>query len=247
MNNLIKIPQIKYTEDLSQFKSIEGNRLINPILVKKLVKSISLSNLLHIQPVVVNKDMGVIDGQHRIEAGKVLKTGIYYIQISGVPVGEIILLNVNAQGWKLSDYLNTFVQKGKSDYLEVDRLIKETGLGVDSAAALLYLHDQSLTVRFPRELFIDGEFEVRDLEYSRDFYEHVKRLMALLPDKTHIGRPLIIAIYKIYINKEVDFDTLLDRMKSQNSHILKSRDSLDYLRQFEDIYNFNSPQKTRLY
>ena len=58
------------TTDYGQFKNIEGNRGINLKHVNTLVTSITEKDLQI--PIIVDQNMRVVDGQHRLEAYKKL-------------------------------------------------------------------------------------------------------------------------------------------------------------------------------
>jgi len=54
------------TTDYTKFKKTRGNRPVDPAHVEQLKKLISDKDLF--DPIRVNKDMEVIDGQHTLEA-----------------------------------------------------------------------------------------------------------------------------------------------------------------------------------
>ena len=59
-------PVIQRTNKYDLFKRIESNREVNPAHLKKIEKSISEKNFLHLYPIIVNERMEIIDGQHRL-------------------------------------------------------------------------------------------------------------------------------------------------------------------------------------
>lgn len=70
MNNILEKDLKTYiTRDYSVFKYLSGNRDINLHNVNNIVKNV-LENGLLPTIVIVNENMEVIDGQHRIEAFK---------------------------------------------------------------------------------------------------------------------------------------------------------------------------------
>ncbi len=66
------------TFDLEQFKPLHGNRQVNFAHVKRLVDSIKDNGYL-LNPITVNKNNEVIDGQHRLEAAKQIHTFLWVI------------------------------------------------------------------------------------------------------------------------------------------------------------------------
>lgn len=70
--------EILKTKDYGSFKEINSNREVDQRHVRSLVAAIEQKNLLHVNPIVCNADMEVIDGQHRLEAARALGVEIYY-------------------------------------------------------------------------------------------------------------------------------------------------------------------------
>ena len=58
------------TTDYDIFKGIVGNRKVEKKHVEMLTGAIDRNNLLNVRPIIVNEEMMVIDGQHRLEAAK---------------------------------------------------------------------------------------------------------------------------------------------------------------------------------
>ena len=76
MNNLNK-NKIHVTSDYSKFSYLVGNRDIVNKHVKDLSGHIDERDLSI--PIIVNENMEVCDGQHRLEAYKVLGLPVHYI------------------------------------------------------------------------------------------------------------------------------------------------------------------------
>ena len=61
------VNNVYLTSDLTKFKQITGNRPHNPQHVKRLTSSIKRYGVLQ-NPIIVNENMVVVDGQHRLWA-----------------------------------------------------------------------------------------------------------------------------------------------------------------------------------
>ena len=83
--------QILKTYDYEIFKRMKGNRVVNNSHVKNLVKSMQEKYLP--QPLTVNEDMEIIDGQHRFAAAMELNLPIYYQIINGTTISDVQRLN----------------------------------------------------------------------------------------------------------------------------------------------------------
>ncbi len=71
--------QVNQTKDYSRFKFLELNRAINKLHVKNLMKLNEERSRFHLFPIVVDKDMNIIDGQHRYTACKESDSPVFYI------------------------------------------------------------------------------------------------------------------------------------------------------------------------
>ena len=69
--------KILKTTEYTMFKFIKGNRPINYTHVGNLVNSIKEKDLA--MPIIVDQDMNVVDGQHRLKAYEILSKPVTYI------------------------------------------------------------------------------------------------------------------------------------------------------------------------
>ena len=83
MSGQIANSAMKKTKDYSQFKYLPGNRDLVLNHVDRLVKSISKNNLLKNNPIMINKQGYILDGQHRLQAAEELGVDIYYNVLDG--------------------------------------------------------------------------------------------------------------------------------------------------------------------
>jgi len=83
------------TNEYSLFKKVKGNRKITERKVTSIIKSYEKGiNLFPYCPVLVNKEMYIIDGQHRFEACKRLKLLIYYVIVPNFSLRQIAEINL---------------------------------------------------------------------------------------------------------------------------------------------------------
>lgn len=115
--------QILKTSDHDLFTSFTSNREIDDKHVAQLVKSIQSRNLLCINPILVDSKMRIIDGQHRLEAARLLKVDIYYIVSDEVDRLDISKLNSNQKNWNAMDYINFHTVEGNPEFLKLSKFI----------------------------------------------------------------------------------------------------------------------------
>ncbi len=172
--------QIKMTNDLDIFKLLPHNRAICVSLVTKLRASIQYKNMLHVKPIIVNKNMEVIDGQHRLTAAKSLGLPIYY-QIqedekSSTTIEDIVCLQIS-QSWNIKDYLHAYVEVGKKPYIKLKNFMENNN--IDIAQALLLLCKK----RDHYANFKLGKLEIGDIDEAQERYNKIKIVIEYINEK----------------------------------------------------------------
>jgi ParB-like chromosome segregation protein Spo0J len=91
--------KILETKDYKVFKYLKGNRTIQQSWVRKLVELIKERDLQI--PIIVDETMKVLDGQHRLEAYKIVGHPVKYIIKDRFALDEVRALNSNNKKWRL--------------------------------------------------------------------------------------------------------------------------------------------------
>lgn len=128
--------KILYTKKYNMFGYIDENREIYPSRVQNLVSSIKQRDLLFASPMLVTKDYKIIDGQHRLEAAKILDLYIHYI-ISDFKDSDIISLNINSNNWSIKDYVHCYSKKGNSNYTSLIKFSESNNISLSLAYVFL--------------------------------------------------------------------------------------------------------------
>jgi len=172
--------KIQRTSDYSIFKKLPGNRNIDNYNLKKLVEAIKNDNYLELHPIIVNGDHYVIDGQHRLEAAKVLGVEIYYIRSESVTEMHLVSANVNQKSFLIHDYINYFaIRDKKPDYLRFVAMMKSTGLAPKSLMVLFF---GTMTIQVLNSIKY-GEFKLPSEEYCQTLLDLHADFVAYAEDK----------------------------------------------------------------
>lgn len=132
-------PVIKKTRDYSIFKKTNLNRETNKGHIKKLKRELERENNLRLNPVICNKDMEVISGQHRLEAAKELGLEVYYICDPKVSYEFILSANSVQKSNSLRDVVEFWAKKEKKeDYILLEKYMNQTKLSIKSLSGLLF-------------------------------------------------------------------------------------------------------------
>ena len=112
------------TKNYNLFKPLLGNRVVFENRKQVLISSIKQNGWIT-NPILVNKNMEIINGQHRFEALKELNMPIEYIVFEDATIQDCIALNIKQQNWKLSDYIRCYAETGNDDYIFLMEQLKK--------------------------------------------------------------------------------------------------------------------------
>lgn len=231
------------TKDYDMFKKNVVNRNYNEDNVKKIMNSISVRNKLNLKPIIVDKNMYVMDGQHRIEAARRLGIEVVYIIDEEATDEDIILLNANQKSWQLTDYLNYFCHKKNQDYIQLDDFLKEHDLSIMQMRALMSEND-SFSINFKRGKFV---FPKKDkLAKLHDRLSNLRFVQDYINDKLpntkicHQGSLFIHALLEFFNNKKVDVKTFIEKLEYKLDLLRPCTNRVAYIIIFKNIYNWKN-------
>jgi hypothetical protein len=239
---LQRINDVFETTEYSAFKTLDGNRNLNPANLARLKKSMQ-EELLQV-PIIVNEKMEIIDGQHRFESCKDLGLPLCFIIVKGYELPQVHKLNAIARNWGLPDYLHSYADLGLKDYILTKNFISKYGIPINSSLQLLSGittgggYSQSYA-----ESFKAGTFKIK--HYSMAC---VLATQILAVGKLYDGnkRPhFISAIILILENPSFNFKTFLRKLAMQRTALVHCANKRQYVMLIEDIYNHHSQNKVR--
>lgn len=234
---------IYVTKDLTQFKDIDGNRIINPETryIERLSNSIRLRGI-HV-PVLTNENFGVADGQRRIAAIRRhgLPNAVPYFREYGVTIDDVADMNINLVKWGWRDQLNRWVRDNREDYVEYDKHWSkyEPLMQPRSLRGLLMV---GRVDALPRDVWDSGLFQI-----NKENIPLIKTYMEIL-EKTYIigGKENIFAknrnfqkaLFEMFVNtKKLDVDRLLVKLRNKIGDINVNYDYKKYKEVLARIYN----------
>ena len=127
--------KIHVTSDYNMFSYLVGNRDIVNKHVKDLSAHIDDRNLNI--PIIVNEKMEVCDGQHRLEAYKVLGLPVHYIVKEGLTLQDIRKLNSVSRKWTMHEYMMSHFKLGSEHYVTLEWFVRTYGFSVSDSLAML--------------------------------------------------------------------------------------------------------------
>lgn len=256
MQHKLSDVKVYVTTDYKIFSRIKGNREMNKLKIKKIVRDIKNGrNLLADFPILVaaepkkgSEKLEVIDGQHRLEAGVQTNKPIYFIiRKEELSLHDMARFNSLQEKWKPKDFINCYVEKGIKDYKELDDFIDRYKLPISVGLNLLYYGVTGSDTGAKEdlvEIFRRGEFRSKHKKQATEIIEECKRFGAF--DGWN-SRPFIVTISKILGADQCDFDELVEKFNADPRQFQKHSNTKAYLTNLEQIYNKGYHKRRTIY
>jgi len=230
--------RIRDTRDYLVFKSLRGNRKIDKNQVGHLIRSIQENgNLTPYIPILVNSDMEVIDGQHRIAALKELGEPVYYRIEEGLNLDIVHVINTNGKVWGWLDFARSYADLGYDAY-QVFLHFHDTAPSMPLDALLGYIYGVTSASASMRRNFYHGELEIQDYNLTKKLLEQYEELSQICKHRTG---PFARALHTIMTNSQYNQARMVRKVgvygKKNLEHYSRA---LDYIRALEDIYNWKA-------
>lgn len=231
-----ELKPIYKTNDYSKFKVIGGNRKIQKNHLARLYTAMKKKYLLI--PIMVNRDFGIVDGQHRFINVMRLGLPVFYYFNEDYELAEVQKLNTNMTNWTSNNYMEGFADLGIIDYVKYREYRKEFGFGHGELRSMLSGSNSYEQMA----KFKDGTFKILQEE---EFLRQARLLNKIKPFYTgYQKRNFVKAMVILFRHPEVfKFDNFIKKI-SYNSEILVDCTTVrQYLGVIEELYNFKTKQK----
>jgi hypothetical protein len=239
-----KVNDIFESKDYGLFKFDPINREINPAKVRRLIASMSKVGFLN-QPIKINEDGVIIDGQHRFVAAQTLKLPVlYYIDRSSIDLYDnMSLTNDNTNPWCKQDHIHGLAKKGLSHY---QHLIKfQTEFPEFTLTEQLMFMSNAFT-NVSKDKFRKGKWEHKNMDVARKW---ATDLMSLKPYfKQGFNKSLFVRAIIDIMAKHPDFKfkEFFRKVQLRPGMIFLCGDVTGYKVMIETIYNYKRPASEKL-
>lgn len=226
------------TEDYSLFKRLIGNRDIPESRISKIVESIQSIGWVH-NPIVVNENMEVIDGQGRLTALQRLKMPVEYVIAPGAGTKECVHMNMNMVNWKLPDFVKSYAEQGNENYQRLISLMEKYVAGnLNIISTALYRVSKAKT----RDIK-DGTLQLTEEQYKAAVprLEFVQPLLEKINSEKLPGSMIVLMQTLVYYfdYPEVDKKRLAYSVEKYIYNATPWVLNTDCEREVENAYNYN--------
>lgn len=231
------------TTDYGIFKRIGGNRIIKALNmrhVNNLAKSMIKVGWIG-APVIVDSDMRVVDGQHRIAAAEKASVPVSYLITDNATIDVCIELNRNHRDWVSMDYIGSYAERGIGEYKELLELMEKycgnNGITQNVVIAVCQGNLQGVNSKAIK----DGTFAFRDACEARSIIAYLSQFdVRKVAGKREC---LMYALNGFYRMDCVDKDRMVKQFAKYGSDIKRCVNIQDAVEQLEMVYNMRSSRK----
>jgi hypothetical protein len=235
------------TKDYSIFKQHPSNRVISQTNLHKIEASIKQKNLLDLRPIIVNQNMEIIDGQHRLIVAKKLDLEVYYTIQENATGEDMVLLNNAQKNWDSNDFLAYYVSIENEDYKRLKEFMTKNNLSVSNSLAIVLGIGSRNHSTF--QFFREGKFKFPDearVEEIKDDLEFFKSVIAYIKKKTAgpkaylKGKAFFAAIIEFFGSKYVEKEIFMSKLQYRIDLLHPCTTKSGYVGLFRVIYNFRN-------
>ena len=212
------ISRVFYESDYSKFQFLPANRPIKQPRIDRLVGLLNQPRG-QLNPVIINENWEVIEGQHRVKACKALNIPVMCVMCHGAKIDDCVVMNNTQDRWNFYDYLHSHGHVSRPNHLEyqkVKKFLDDFQLNTTVATWLL----SGNHVDYGKKDFQDGIFKIKSLTYAESqgaYFNKIKSFNAKLPGKVKFG----LAFVKIQKLPKFSMSTCLTQLEKYHGRYFK--------------------------
>jgi len=221
------------TKLYSKFTLISGNRGVSETHINKLVAMISADeDWLMFNPIIVDGDLRVLDGQHRLIAAQKANVHIWYnIRSRKTSLEVVARINDCQKSWYPDDFVFMYATLGNVHYKAFWEFYK--GYGLSPSTGLLLFGNQSM------KSLRDGTLMIVDILKAEEVADALMDVKKYVPFADY--NRFANAFVRVFEHTGYNHKRMLTKLRQRKDAIRKLATVEDYMRMLEDIYNHKLP------
>ena len=231
--------EVQTTFNYARFKFIKGNRLVDKGHVKRIKQS--MSKQLLIEPIKVNENDEIIDGQHRFTAAKELGLPIHYYVDATCGIDAVQAHNTISKKWENKDFLNLYCVKGYSHYIAFAAFQQERK-EFDISVLLVIAQNAAFGGGYTA-LFREGRFIFSDIERAKTT---VERLRDFKDFAKYNEMRFVSAFVTLSSHAQYNHDRMAHKMERFGKFLQGCANRPQYLTALNEIYNYKVAAKDKI-
>lgn len=226
---------IASTYDYGIFKLLCENRNVGKLV--PLRRSMAKKNMMSAFPLIVNEEMQVLDGQHRLAVAKELGLQVFYVVDDSIELKDVPMAAAAVSKWTNRDYCTHYAKKGVNPYIELLSILKEypeITLGTLSTA---FSFSQAGGVRHGQGSFRDGTWKGASIPYIKKSLS-ICRCLSPVIKKEAWRRCFVGAIGRLTRWEDFDEGRLIKKISNYPTEVVPCIDIRKTLEMLQAIYNY---------
>lgn len=243
--------KIYVTREYGLFSVLQGNRSLNKSKIKRIVEEIGAgTNLLKLCPIIVSEEGGklkVIDGQHRLEVAKQIKSNVWYVICDALTLYQIAKVNSNTEKWTGKDFINCYAQTGNEHYVKLKEFATVYGFPLSVNLALLRsgsIKSDTGGGKTIQKEFETGNFKVRKENEAIAIAQQVERFRDFAG---YHSRNFVVAICKVIDAQKISIDEVVAAFEKNKDQLFTQSNWKNYLINLETIVNIGKGKRRVIY
>ena len=235
--------EIGYSSNYSNFKFLEANRDIKERHVNNLVTSIKKEGQIY--PILVNNRFEVIEGQHRVEACKILQIPIMFLKNDKATIKHVRIVNNCQEGWKFYDFLKSFSHHSHPNheiYQKIGLFVKEFSFQPRICLILLVGGVDNGT---KINEFKFGTFTIEDEEKSRRLAKQLLKIKTFAPDLV-ANKKFCLAWFRVQKIEKFKVESAYDQIKKYRSKLEGCLNQEDWIEGLLEAYSYKKPKSEKI-
>lgn len=230
------------TYDYSSFKLFSANRQVDNYHLNELVKSFEKNYLVN--PILVNEDFYIVDGQHRFKAAQMLGLPIYYIINKDYGLDEVQILNVNMKNWGFREWSHYYSQLGFPAYSFFQLIMQQYQFGTQAALSVIKTVNKQSENAHTKFDFKAGELEIADEELA---FKYCDMVWDFQTHYSEVNRSSFVkACLLMFSSFNYNHRRMLEKLNKNFLVIRHASSTRDYLYQLQTVYNHHMSKKNKL-
>jgi len=225
---------IKHTTNLDQFKFHERNRRVNRSAVKKLAESIKRVGLK--VPITVNSRNIILDGQHRVEAIRLLNSTattpykVSYVK-KNMSIADIAEMNAHQIQWRMNDWIHFYATGGNENYIKLQEAAEQfKPHKLTSICAFLSPAEGAHT-----SIITSGSYVFEMTQEKKDILTKLREYSKLNP--AFVSKAVLLAIIDLRRLEGFSIDRLFHAIELNFESIITQSGRGNWSRHFVRFYN----------
>lgn len=232
---------VQVTRNYDQFGFFDANRVTYRGHIESIKRAFeTMGNFTEKQPILVNENYKIIDGQHRFVACKEMGLPIYFTMQQGLGVADARAMNILHRSWQLVDYARSYAESGDTSYQKFLQLSED----YEFSYSVLMAYAVGGEKRGAFSGFRKGEFVFTDVPAAR---ARLDKLAEAVEITNNHDKNFAYAYLKVMEVPGFDQRRMLRKLSQVGDTLIRRfGNPTEYQRALEEVYNYSMSEGNRL-